>query len=219
MVYTEIYKILDWDGKKSIPILNMTKKGYVLFDKYKSEQYKMTEIQNEILKSKEIYYEYRKKLDNYKFLLSKCDPDDIYSYPMENGRLVERPVLPSAQNLDALEVAKYNNFIFLPNNYSSDLDDFLYKYYKVEPYTPHVMINISPKWDKENLDMEKCYFSLRKIFNDYMKEEWYDEWYYTIESGGNGDHPHLHAVCRFNKNKGIKSCYTHVSKNWKRQIL
>lgn len=219
MVYTEIYKILDWDGKKSVPISNMTKKGYVLFDKYRTEQFKMEALQNDLINYKDIWDEYKKKLDNYNFLLSKCDPNDPYSYPMENGRRLEHPVKPKTQDLDAKLVLKYNNFTFLPNTYSSEYDEFLYNYYNIEEYIPHVMINISPKWDKKNLDMEKCYLSLMNIFKNYMKEEWYDEWYYTIESGGSGDHPHLHAVCRFNKNKGIKSCYTHVSKNWKRQIL
>lgn len=219
MGYSEFYFPLDWDKKKSVPIIKMTKKGYLLFDKYKLEQYQMEQLQNELEINKSIYTEYKQKLDEYEFLLSKCDPEDPYDLPTMGDRILSKPKLPSRPDLNADELIKLKNFNFLDKYYKPSMDEFLYKYYNIKPYIPHVMLNISPKWDKNNLDMEACYLALLNVFKSYMKEEWYDEWYYTIESGGNGDHPHLHAVCRFNKNKGIKSCYSHVSKNWKRQIL
>jgi len=41
MVYSENWKILDWDGKKSVPELQMTKLGFDLFGKYKWEEHEV----------------------------------------------------------------------------------------------------------------------------------------------------------------------------------
>lgn len=95
------------------------------------------------------------------------------------------------------------------NNYNTQK---ICKYYNIIPFTPSVMINISPDWNAgdRRKDANKITI-LKKIFNNYMKEGWYDRWEYVIENGSNGDHIHLHAVCHMNTQR-LKSTETHLKK-------
>ena len=86
------------------------------------------------------------------------------------------------------------------------------KYYNIIPFTPSVMINISPDWDagdrRKNCNKVAI---LKTIFENYMKEGWYDKWEYVIENGSDGNHIHLHAVCHMNPQR-LKSTETHLKK-------
>lgn len=86
------------------------------------------------------------------------------------------------------------------------------KYYNITPFTPSVMINISPNWQNLKRSNANKITILKTIFENYLKEEWYDNWEYVIENGSDGNHIHLHAVCHINQ-KRYKSCITHLSKN------
>lgn len=88
------------------------------------------------------------------------------------------------------------------------LQDLL-DYLGIIPFTPSVMINISPDWSGIKRSNPNKVQILKGIFENYMKEEWYDRWEYVIENGSNGDHIHLHAVCHMNV-KRLKSVETHL---------
>lgn len=94
-------------------------------------------------------------------------------------------------------------------------DDYTYKkiakYYNIIPFTPSVMINISPDWSDIKRTNTNKITILKTIFDNYMKEGWYDKWEYVIENGSNGDHIHLHAVCHMNPQR-LKSTETHLKK-------
>jgi hypothetical protein len=85
-------------------------------------------------------------------------------------------------------------------------EDNVYDYLEIIPFTPSVMINISPDWKESKLTTEfGKTVVLKKIINDYMQEGWYDKWEYVIECGSNGDHIHAHIVAHVNPDR-IKSC-------------
>lgn len=90
------------------------------------------------------------------------------------------------------------------------------KYYKIIPFTPSVMINISPNWsvDCNARRIQK----LKELINSYMSEGWYDKWSYVIECGSEGTHIHAHIVAHMNVTR-IKSCESHIRKgNHTRQL-
>lgn len=89
-------------------------------------------------------------------------------------------------------------------------------YMGIVPFTPSVMINISPDWN--GLKKSKKFwiqFSktevLKCIINSYMKEQWYDKWTYVIENGGDGNHIHAHIVAHMNPAR-LKSTESHLKK-------
>lgn len=95
--------------------------------------------------------------------------------------------------------------VFRKHFSEQDLLDYL----GIIPFTPSVMINISPDWkDVKRSNTNKCNI-LKTIFDNYMKEQWYDHWEYVIENGSDGNHIHLHAVCHMNP-KRLKSVETHL---------
>lgn len=88
------------------------------------------------------------------------------------------------------------------------------KYYNIIPFTPSVMINISPDWNGEGIDKrsDKCKIGILKgIIDNYMKEGWYDKWQYVIECGSEGNHIHAHIVAHMNPQR-LKSVETHLRK-------
>ncbi len=90
------------------------------------------------------------------------------------------------------------------------------KYYNIIPFTPSVMINISPNWgDKCRGKRIQC---LKQLIDDYLSEGWYDKWSYVIECGSEGNHIHAHMVAHMNVTR-IKSCESHIRKgNHTRQL-
>lgn len=86
----------------------------------------------------------------------------------------------------------------------------LLDYLGIIPFTPSVMINISPDWasgDRRKID---CKIKiLQSIINSYMAEQWYDKWEYVIENGSDGTHIHAHIVAHMNV-KRLKSVESHL---------
>lgn len=94
------------------------------------------------------------------------------------------------------------------NNYNTHK---ICKYYDIIPFTPSVMINISPDWSGIKRTNTNKTTILKTIFDNYMKEGWFDNWEYVIENGSDGNHIHLHAVCHMNTQR-LKSTETHLKK-------
>jgi len=114
------------------------------------------------------------------------------------------------------ESYKSNNFLFsflFETEVNSRVDfNKIAKYYKIIPFTPSVMINISPDWKgegfKNNCNAQKVK-ALKFIIDSYLKEQWYDKWEYVIECGSQGDNYHAHLVAHMNP-KRLKSCESHL---------
>lgn len=87
----------------------------------------------------------------------------------------------------------------------------LLDYLGITPFTPSIMINISPNWQDLKRSNSNKVTILKGIFENYLQEEWYDSWEYVIENGSDGNHIHLHAVCHINQ-KRYKSLMTHINK-------
>lgn len=114
------------------------------------------------------------------------------------------------------ESYKRNNFLysFLFETEVTSKVEFnqIAKYYNIIPFTPSVMINISPDWSSSKLNTnfgKTCV--LKKLINDYMSEGWYQKWDYVIECGANGDHIHAHIVAKMNTQR-LKSVESHLKK-------
>ncbi len=92
----------------------------------------------------------------------------------------------------------------------------LLDYLGIVPFTPSVMINISPDWgclkksDKFWTQFSKIEI-LKSIIDSYMKEQWYDKWTYVIENGGDGNHIQAHIVAHMNPAR-LKSTESHLRK-------
>lgn len=87
-------------------------------------------------------------------------------------------------------------------------------YLKIIPFTPSVMINISPNWG----DKPQRACKLKELINSYMSEGWYDKWQYVIECGSEGNHIHAHIVAHMNVQR-LKSVESHLRKgNHTRQL-
>lgn len=86
-------------------------------------------------------------------------------------------------------------------------------YMKIIPFSPSVMINISPDWSvlQANATEARKIGILKGIIDKYMKEGWYDKWQYVIECGSSGDHIHAHIVAHMNPQR-LKSVETHLRK-------
>lgn len=80
---------------------------------------------------------------------------------------------------------------------SKSITDFL----GVVPFTPSVMINISPNWNvaKDKLSNTTKAKRLESCINEYMKiDNRYDYYSYAIENGSDGEHIHAHIVAHVN---------------------
>lgn len=86
----------------------------------------------------------------------------------------------------------------------------LLDYLGIIPFTPSVMINISPDWKDKRCNGTKVKM-LKHIIDSYMQEEWYDKWEYVIENGSDGTHIHAHIVAHMNVNR-LKSTESHLRK-------
>lgn len=88
------------------------------------------------------------------------------------------------------------------------------KYYNIIPFTPSVMINISPDWGHVGWDQGRIQMKIKiltEIIENYLKEGWYDKWDYIIENGSDGNHIHAHMVCHMNPQR-LASVETHLRK-------
>ncbi len=108
-------------------------------------------------------------------------------------------------------------FLFLDEVPSSKSEyDAVARYYNVIPFTPSVMLNISPNWGDECKGRRiQC---LKQLVDSYMTEGWYDKWSYVIECGSEGTHIHAHIVAHMNVTR-LKSVESHLRKgNHTRQL-
>lgn len=81
-------------------------------------------------------------------------------------------------------------------------------------FCPWVMINISPKWNKNGINWKKQSLFFQKIIaNRYNKWERYvDKCEYVLEPGKTGEHLHVHILMRCKKGFNTKSFRTWISK-------
>lgn len=107
------------------------------------------------------------------------------------------------------------SFLFETDVYSRVDFNRIAKYYNIIPFTPSVMINISPDWNCSDLARDRPESAkihiLKGIIDSYMKEGWYDKWTYVIECGSEGNHIHAHIVAHMNPQR-LKSVETHLRK-------
>ena len=90
-------------------------------------------------------------------------------------------------------------------------EETIYNYLEIIPFTPSVMINISPDWSNIKRSNTNKVTILKTIIDNYMKEEWFDKWEYVIENGSDGTHIHAHIVAHMNV-KRLKSTESHLRK-------
>ena len=113
---------------------------------------------------------------------------------------------------------------FIYFNYEQDIADVFRKHWSEQelldylgiiPFTPSVMINISPDWKsaKEKMTNTTKAKRLESLVNDYLKiDQRYDYYSYVIENGATGEHIHAHIVAHINPKIG-KSVNTHLAKS------
>ena len=101
--------------------------------------------------------------------------------------------------------------------YHAGGDQVIYDYLEIIPFTPSVMINISPDW-KSGSNQSKAWTietkgkRLETLLKKYLEEsQRYDYYNYVIENGADGEHVHAHIVAHINP-KISKSVNTHLSK-------
>jgi len=182
-------KVLDEGQNKFVPeVIEMKKPEYV----YRFE--------SEILEMNSRFHEYEAKRCLYKEgCYSSDDLNELYM---------------------RCEEYKNNEFLFkflFMDSINSRVEfNQIAKYYNVIPFTPSVMINISPNWgDKCKGKRIQC---LKELLDSYMSEGWYDKWSYVIECGSEGNHIHAHMVAHMNVTR-IKSCESHIRRgNHTRQL-
>jgi len=109
------------------------------------------------------------------------------------------------------------SFLYETDVYSKVDFNKIAKYYNITPFSPSVMINISPNWNGKVIAGKIN--KLKKLINLYMQEGWYDEWSYVIENGSEGKHIHAHIVAHMNPQR-LKSVETHLKKGYHtRQLI
>lgn len=116
-------------------------------------------------------------------------------------------------------VKKYDNDIVFLKTWGTEVqqkywwDNKLCEYMNVIPFTPSVMINISPNWKgKSKMHHEYMIQLLENTIVTYLKaSNRYDYYSYVIECGGDGDHIHCHIVAHINPDYN-KSVITHINK-------
>lgn len=113
-----------------------------------------------------------------------------------------------------LSIDKYNKkFITAVGN-----ESIIYDYLGIKKFTPSVMINISPDWGDEIMDVNGDEWGtgiiddFRSTIEGYLAEgNRYDYYSYVIECGGEGTHLHAHIVAHINP-KLQKSVEKHLAK-------
>lgn len=222
MVFSEINLILDDGEKKPTPEIYMTKKGLELYWKYKGEEHDVERTGYLHEQNKDKYYEWRKQKDEWENSFTP-DPDGGIYDQIGNLEIYRKGPgkKPTLTPISDEDYEKYKNWDWIGRQqYNPKMDPMLFRYYNIKPFEPWVMLNISPDWAGKKIQRQNI-CKLKKVFNSYMKENWYSEWEYVCEAGGNGDHLHLHALCKLgSKYKNVKSTHSHIAKsNFKNQLL
>lgn len=105
----------------------------------------------------------------------------------------------------------------------------IYKFLEIEEFKKSVMMNISPHWTpsiKEKLKTrDKNALDTLLILNRYLerlarslcKLKWFSKFEFVIETGKEGTHPHIHAVCEINQSLH-KQFATWIRSNWTKSV-
>ena len=111
--------------------------------------------------------------------------------------------------------ARQKRFIEYVGNEQIVLD-----YLGIIPFTPSVMINISPNWGQDcTLTNAQRIIKLEIMIKKYFEQGFYDKLSYVIENGSQGDHIHAHLVCHYNPDC-LKKTQGHIRKcNFKNSLM
>lgn len=171
-------------------------------------------------------YEFESKLQQYRHALQQLDALEesmIEKNDWKRGQYIREPwtqedydqLLRDRENLKSDEfMADWSGYDYIPRIFWKNKK--ICEYLDVIPFTPSIMINISPDWDDTRIDRisipRKIKF-LQNIIEMYMAEcERYDKYSYVIENGESGNNIHAHIVAHINPRLS-KSVETHINKN------
>lgn len=199
--------VLDSGILKSVPEVKMSKQiDYCTYCKIKSNR--MMSIKGP-LNEETLEYEWsRVPNETYK------EPPLKIKYAMKQMDRLESDIMcwnSNKSNKTWFVGTKERNQRFFQNVGS---EEAVYDYLEIIPFTPSVMINISPDWKsvKDKLSNRTKIVRLKTIIENYLKEsDRYDYYSYVIENGEGGDHIHCHIVAHINP-KLLKSVTTHLAK-------
>ncbi|AXH76442.1 MAG: putative replicase [Cressdnaviricota sp.] len=140
---------------------------------------------------------------------------DHFHYGVKNGYRVYDP---EYDKILLEDVKKWDKDVVWLKTWNNNVqpkfwwDKKLCEYMNVIPFTPSVMINISPAWKgKKGIDKIKINLLEITILKYLKASNRYDYFSYVIECGGEGDHIHAHIVAHINNDIG-KSVLTHINK-------
>lgn len=170
-------------------------------------------------------YQFENILHDYKYKLNNLEMQKDAMIIKNDWRRGQYFRAPWTQNDYDKICEKYNNLKsdeFL-NEWSvyDKIPKFLWKnkkiceYLDVIPFTPSIMINISPDWNSipDRMTQNRQIKILEGIIEKYMEEsQRYDKYSYVIENGFDGKNIHAHIVAHVNP-RIQKSVYTHIDKN------
>lgn len=163
------------------------------------------------MKYEQWFLDFLKKVDdmNYTFESYHMFRETAFSRNMYGGNVIhgnEQQVLEKQRNF-INQINKLENDDFLIQYKYCLAKDIkpsksIADYMGVIPFSPSVMINISPHWKSEKcpkswMEIKKnaLKYALEKYLNDCNR---YDNWEAVIECGGEGNFVHAHAVAHVN---------------------
>lgn len=201
--------------KKTFEIIN----GFEIVDFLNIKEYKMKptyiyDFENQMrAKFMEIYY----AEENCKRMITTNSAGgQEFKYPFTNEDYDEACRKKNNLKSDNF-IQKWINELEM-NNWKLNKIFWQYKeiteYLGVIPFTPSVMINVSPDWKAatEKMTTTTKAKRLESLIEKYLKEsQRYDYYSYVIENGADGDHVHAHIVAHINP-KLSKSVNTHLAK-------
>lgn len=199
--------------KKTFEIIN----GFGIIDFLNIKEYNNMKITYESLCWKVV-----KSWDRLKQITIIDDNLDEIVQIVENDNFIQM-----SEKMEKFRIKYFNEnklkFEYMYHDLEQDIADVfhkhfsekeLYEYLGIIPFTPSVMINISPDWKSatEKMTMTTKAKRLESLIEKYLKEsQRYDYYSYVIENGADGEHVHAHIVAHINP-KLSKSVNTHLAK-------
>lgn len=192
--------ILDEGINKMCPeVIDMGKPIYIHDFEMKLYKYKMEVLRAECDKSNMIITTCRGQ--EFKHPFNQTDYEQAclkFTNLKKDNEFFEKWLMEYEMNRNSIDKMHWK---------SKEICDFM----EVIPFSPSVMINISPDWSGIKRTESNKVTILKGIIDNYLKEGWYDKWDYVIECGSEGDHIHAHIVAHMNITR-LKSTETHLSK-------
>lgn len=205
-----IFKILDENELKQLSIVDYKMAKVDLYNLCWAKS-KETISKKEFDDAKCDFVTHQIRNENYKELPSRIKYAMNKTHEQENMYMTDFAVRKGYK----WDIKTSNDFLI---KFVGD-EQTIYDYLEIIPFTPSVMINISPDWSESKLTTEFAKVTcLKKIIDLYMKEEWYDKWEYVIENGSDGTHIHAHIVAHMNV-KRLKSVESHLRRGNQTQQL